>query len=202
MIFTVEENPDHFLDTAFTYVTLISSTAESSRNRENYQPPWIRNPHQMEKEFLLLVPSTELTAFLSILMATSKQWNNLSKCGIPQACYFSHSEQFSTRSTRRWQSYPEFPFQLKSIERFSSSSLNAKEIKNLSKTFVSKLNNFTDFEHIFIVLWKTRQIKSLFNLKDKNSHRSHVVCKGDCGANYMGKNTRNVEVRIDEHSNQ
>ena len=60
-----------------------------------------KSPPKRKKEILLLVPSTELTAFLSILMATSKQWNNLSKCGIPQACYFSHSEQFSTRSTRR-----------------------------------------------------------------------------------------------------
>ena len=47
------------------------------------------------------------------------------------------------------------------------------------------------------------KIKSLFNLKDKNIHRSHVVYKGDCscGNNYIGETVRNVEVQIHEHSN-
>ena len=79
----------------------------------------------------------------------------------------------------------------------------SKRNEKVGKTFISKLNNFTGFKHIFIVLWQTRQIKSLFNLKDKNTHRSHVVYKGDCscGVDYIGETRRNVEVRIDEHSN-
>ena len=35
-----------------------------------------------------------------------------------------------------------------------------------------KLDKLTGFNHIFIILWQTKQIKSLFNLKDKNTHRS------------------------------
>ena len=74
--------------------------------------------------------------------------------------------------------------------------------KNLKK-FISELNKFTGFKYIFIVLWQTRRIKSLFNLKDKNIHRSQVVYKRDCscGDNYIGDTMRNVEVRTDEDSN-
>ena len=59
------------------------------------------------------------------------------------------------------------------------------------------------FQHIFIVLWQTKQIKSLFNLKDKNIHRSHVVYKEacSCSVDYIRETRRNVEVRIDKHSN-
>ena len=51
--------------------------------------------------------------------------------------------------------------------------------EKLSKTFIAKLNKFTNFNFIFVNLWQTRQIKSLFNNKDKNTHRSKVVYKGD-----------------------
>ena len=36
-----------------------------------------------------------------------------------------------------------------------------------------------------------------------NTHRSHVVYKGDCscGVDYIGETRRNVEVRVDEQSN-
>ncbi len=72
-----------------------------------------------------------------------------------------------------------------------------------SKKFISKLNSFTNFKYIFIILWQTRQIKSLFSLKDKNLHKSQVIYEGECscGENYVGGTMRNLEVRITEHSN-
>ena len=72
-----------------------------------------------------------------------------------------------------------------------------------SKKFISKLNSFTNFRYIFIILWQTRQIKSLFSLKDKNLHKSHVIYEGErsCGENHVGETMRNLEVRITEHSN-
>ena len=46
-------------------------------------------------------------------------------------------------------------------------------------------------------MWR---IKSLFNNKDKNIHRSKVIYKGDCscGIDYIGKTVRNLAVRIAE----
>ena len=75
--------------------------------------------------------------------------------------------------------------------------------ERLGKTFIAKLNKFTNFNFIFVILWQTRQIKSLFNNKDKNTHRSKVVYKGDCscGVDYIGETVRNLAVRIAEHSN-
>ena len=76
--------------------------------------------------------------------------------------------------------------------------------ERLSDTFIAKLNKFTNFNFIFVILWQTiREIKSLFNNKDKNTHRSKVVYKGDCscGVDYIGETVRNLAVRIAEHSN-
>ena len=73
----------------------------------------------------------------------------------------------------------------------------------LSKNIITKLNKFTYFNFTFIILFQTRQIKSLFNIKDKNTHRFKVVYKGDCscGVDYIGEIVRNLAVRIAEHSN-
>ena len=60
--------------------------------------------------------------------------------------------------------------------------------EKLSKAFVEKLKNVTNFNFIFVILWQTRQIESLFNNKDKNTHKSKVVYKGDCSCSidYIG----------------
>ena len=53
-----------------------------------------------------------------------------------------------------------------------------------------------------VITWKTRNIRSLFPLKDKNDYRSCVIYKGDCscGSRYIGETKRNVEVRWNEHN--
>ena len=47
----------------------------------------------------------------------------------------------------------------------------------------------------------TRNIKSLFPLKDKVCHKSNVVYEGtcSCGEKYIGETVRNAEVRWREH---
>ena len=60
-----------------------------------------------------------------------------------------------------------------------------------------------DFNYIIIVIWQSRQIKSLFTLKDRNNRRSHMFYKGDCsyGDRHIGETMRNVRVQIVEQSN-
>ena len=41
--------------------------------------------------------------------------------------------------------------------------------EKLAKTFIAKLNNFTNFNFIFVTLWQTKQIKNLFNNNDKKT---------------------------------
>ena len=51
-------------------------------------------------------------------------------------------------------------------------------------------------------MWQTRKIESIFKLKDKNTHPSHVIYKGECicGQTYIGETARNFEIRVNEHS--
>ena len=54
-----------------------------------------------------------------------------------------------------------------------------------------------------IITWKTRNIRSLFPLKDKNDYKSCVIYKGDCSCSsgYIGESKRNVKIRWNEHNN-
>ena len=63
---------------------------------------------------------------------------------------------------------------------------------NLLKTFLAML-----------VTWKTRNIRSLFPLKDKNDYKSCVTYKGDCscGSCYIGETNRNAEVVWNKQNN-
>ena len=61
---------------------------------------------------------------------------------------------------------------------------------------------YTKWRFNFFIMWQTRKIKSIFKLKDKNTHPSHVIYKGECicGQTYIGEIARNLEVRVNEHS--
>ena len=68
--------------------------------------------------------------------------------------------------------------------------------------FLRKLKTLTKEKYSFVIIWKTRNIWSLFYLKDKTSHVSSVVYewKCNCGKNYIGETGRNVTIRWDQHS--
>ena len=51
------------------------------------------------------------------------------------------------------------------------------EIK--SKHFLKKFYKFTNNSFRMVIMWKTRNIRSLFPLKDKNDYKSCVIYKGD-----------------------
>ena len=53
-----------------------------------------------------------------------------------------------------------------------------------------------------VITWKTRNIRSLFPLKDKSSYKSCVIYNGDCscGSRYISVTKRNAEVRWNEHN--
>ena len=68
--------------------------------------------------------------------------------------------------------------------------------------FIKKLESFTKEKYSFVTIWKTRGIRSLFNLKDKVSHVSSLVYEGkcNCGENYISETGQNVTIRWDKHS--
>ena len=54
-----------------------------------------------------------------------------------------------------------------------------------------------------VITWRTRNIRSLLALKDKNDYKSCVIYTRDCscGSHYIGKTKRNAEVSLNEHNN-
>ena len=58
-----------------------------------------------------------------------------------------------------------------------------------SKKFMSKVNNYTKGTFNFHILWQARKIETLFKLKDKNIHPSHVIYIGTCTCDeaYIGE---------------
>ena len=49
-----------------------------------------------------------------------------------------------------------------------------------SKSFLNKFYNFTNEKFKLIIRWKTRNLKSLFPLKDKDLHPACMIYKGIC----------------------
>ena len=54
-----------------------------------------------------------------------------------------------------------------------------------------------------VIMWKTKNIRPLFPLKDKNDYKSCVIYKRDCSCSsrYIGETKHNAEVRWNEHNN-
>ena len=69
------------------------------------------------------------------------------------------------------------------------------------KKFIEKTESFTGGQIMLIVLWSTRNIKSLLPLKDKVAQRSCVIYEGkySCKLRYIGETKGNSEVRWKEH---
>ena len=69
------------------------------------------------------------------------------------------------------------------------------------KGFIEKIESFTNRKLKFIVLWSTRNVKSLFPLKDRVKHLSCVIYehKCSCGRHYIGETIRNSDIRCNEH---
>ena len=73
--------------------------------------------------------------------------------------------------------------------------------EEVSKHFLLKLNEYTNGKYIFKIIWNTRNIRSLFPLKDRVEHRSCVIYEGacSCGEMYVGETDRNTTIRWKEH---
>ena len=68
--------------------------------------------------------------------------------------------------------------------------------------FIRKLESFTKEKYSFVIISKTKNIRSLFTLKNKTSHVSSAVYNAKCNSaeNDIGETAPNVTIRRDEHS--
>ena len=87
------------------------------------------------------------------------------------------------------------------FQNFSYLLSYLNEIK--SKQFLKKFHKSTNNSFRMVITWKTRNIRSLFPLKDKSDYKSCVAYKGDCscGSYYIGETKHNADVRWNEDNN-
>ena len=66
---------------------------------------------------------------------------------------------------------------------------------------IAKLNEFTNNKLQIVYTWKTTKLRSLFRVKDKITHVSNVIYKGECSCEdtHIGESKRNAVIRWKEH---
>ena len=73
-----------------------------------------------------------------------------------------------------------------------------------SKDFITKFHKFTNNNIRLAISWKTRKMKTLFKIKDKNLYPACKIYYGECEHcrdNYIGEAVRNTVTRWSEHNN-
>ena len=175
--FTVEENPTHFLDTEFQY------------KNGSFSTNVFKKPGKLPIHWSSQVPlSYKRNAILSALYRAKRISSNLTM------------ELIKIRSTFTKAGYP-FWFIDKTFKEFLNPNEDeslipthwfderktifirlpyCRQNENESRKFIRKLSSFTQGYFKFKILWSTRKIKSLFNLKDKVKHKAKVIYLGTC----------------------
>ena len=89
-------------------------------------------------------------------------------------------------------------------ETFVSIEIPYCELNEIKlKHFLNKLQKFTNDSVSVVIMQKTRNILSLFPLKDKNNYKSCVIYKEDCScvSSYIGQTKRKANATWNEHNN-
>ena len=76
-------------------------------------------------------------------------------------------------------------------------------MKQKSKDFIKKFHKFTNNNLLLAISWKTRKMKTLFKIKDKNLCPVCKIYYGECehyGDNYIEETVRNTVTRWSEHN--
>ena len=191
---TVGTNPTRFLDTAF------------SKNFDGSVTINVFRKHG------------KLPAFLNSQIPRRYKWNNIR---VYFHCAFKNASDFDVEVQTITRKNLEVGYPIGFIKSVISNFKNSKEEEQPIipewlfdqrkkvlfklpyypsnerdvKLFIEKIESFTNGKLKFIVLWSTRNIKSLFPLKDEVKHFSCFIHEGkcSCGRLYIGETIRNNE---------
>ena len=197
--FTCEENPTHFLDTAFEY-------KEGKFHRRVHRKRG-KLPVHWHSQVPIKWKRNCIIGALHRAKRISTNFNNevkhifdtYKKAGYPTRFIKTTINNFIEKKEEKL--IPDYLFEERA--KVYIKLPYCKKNEQLSKTFIAKLEKLTNFKFIFIISWQTRKIKSLFHLKDNNAHKSHVIYEGvcSCSTSYVGETGRNFKERIAEHEN-
>lgn len=194
--FTIEKNPQKFLDTK---ISIINNTMHTDVVFNEYKLP----PHwnsKIPKRFKRNIINGDLhrakkiaSDFQNELIKIRLKYKN---AGYPIRYINSVISSFNNNNnTGRNISSDKI--------RITINLPYCPENEEYSKTFINRLNIFTENKYSFFIMWKTRKIRSLFPLKDKVKiiHKSDIIYEGSCscGEIYVGQTDRNAILRWDEH---
>ena len=87
---------------------------------------------------------------------------------------------------------------------FTSIEIPYCELNKITSKQICKIfQKFTNDDFRVVITRKSRNIRSLFTLKDKNDYKSCIINKGDCscGSYYTGEAKRNAKIRCHKHNN-
>ena len=205
--FTVEVNPDKFLDTKI------------ENNHGNITTSVFRKPSSLPTHWTSKVPKRykrnaingELYRALKISSdfnfekrAITKKYVN---AGYPIKFIHSVFRQFNEKRQKSMELdemiIPDNLFEEKPPLVLLEIPYCSKN-EELAKHFLKRLTWFTKSRFDFLVVWKTRKVRQLFTLKDKNPYPSCKVYYGkcdQCNVTYVGETHRNVKTRWAEHGN-
>ena len=198
---TVETNPTRFLDTAFNVNPDGSVTTKVFRKPGKFPAFW---NSQIPKRYKRNNINGDLHRAFKIASDFDAEVSIITKkyldAGYPLGFIKSVISDFKKKDENQ-SIIPDWLFEERSKVLFKLPYCPSNE--HDVKRFIDRIESFTGGKVMLIVLWSTRNIKSLFPLKDKVAHRSCVIYEGQCSCklSYIGETKRNSEVRWREHEN-
>ena len=193
--FTQEINPKRFLDTEIAFNG--SEIHTSVVAKKNKLPPHFDS--KIPKRYKRNLINGELHRAKKIATNFPNEINRIKSkfknCGYPLRFINSVITSFNEPQTVN-QEIQEKP-------RIIINLPFCPENEQYSKTLIHRLDDYTQNNFIFIIVWKTRKIRSLFPLKDRVVYPSDIVYEGlcSCGEGYIGETDRNSISRYNEHEN-
>ena len=199
--FTIEKEPKKFLDTEIIKDNNNEIQTKVYRKTNCLPANWdSKTPKRYKRNAINIdlhrAKSIATDFQIEVKRITQKYLN----AGYPQRFIMSVINDFDNKKDNEM-IIPEWLFNPKpSLTIFLPYS---PENEIFVKRFLTKLNIFTNDACLFMIIWRTRNIKSLFSTKDKVSHISNVIYSGQCscGESYIGETDRNVDIRWKEHNN-
>ena len=198
--FTVEENPEKFLD---TNIKITDGKVTTSVHRKVNKLPthW---SSRVPKRYKRNTINGDLHRSY-VISSNFENEKSLIKekylsAGYPIRFIESVIQQFGEKLLNKEEEneliIPEFLFN-EPKKRLLLEIPFCEENEIIVKQFQKKFHRFTHEMFDLIIKWKTKKIKQLFHIKDENMHPVCKVYEGicSCNVNYIGETKRNVEIR-------